>query len=166
MYDTYGEDYFTVRGFVEGGWSTLDVSSGDLSKEGPLFQISTKDFERDILPQLTPIDTIFFPFLIDTSSTWALPSSEHPLFKLAEQCKKKGSNTALILIGNFFLESTEKPFYFDHFFTFKLPNCCLLPNFPLLAEFSAKLIFNNITTGACIQKGRVYNNIMINLNVR
>ena len=34
------------------------------------------------------------------------------------------------------------------------------------AEFAMKLVFNAISTGACIQRGRVFSNVMINLGVR
>lgn len=164
MFDTYGEDYFTVRGFVEGGWSTLDVTSGDLSNEGALFQLSTEDFRRDVLPTLTNKDTVIVSFIITSSDQF--PAVGHPLVQLAEMSKKKGASTSLILIGETGRKKFAIPECFDLTLTSELPNPYLLPNVPLLHEFAAKLIFNNITTGSCIAKGRVFNNRMINLNVR
>ncbi len=69
MFDTYGEDYFSVRGFIEGGWETMANSDGNLSQEGPLFHLSAQDFEAEVLPSLTDRDTVIFPFIVHPQST-------------------------------------------------------------------------------------------------
>ncbi len=76
MVSTYGSSPHEVRGFVAGGWTTCSnkdgevvkthkviitsypLITGDLSSTGPLFQISTTDFEAGILPKLTQHDTV------------------------------------------------------------------------------------------------------------
>lgn len=158
MFDTYGEDYFTIRGFVEGGWNTLRNSEGNLSSEGRLFHLSSNDFETEIIPCLTSNDLTIFPFITQSS----IPI-DHPLLRLALKSKKSGAKTALILIG----EHLNNPAYenFDSTLKIILGKSSLIPNTPILAEFSAKLVFNAITTGACVQKGRVFCNTMINLGI-
>jgi hypothetical protein len=99
MYDTYGEDYFTIRGFVEGGWNSLQNNDGDLSKEGKLFHLSTLDFHNEIIPELNSKDIIIFPvFLEPGKSSLQIPTWVHQV---------KDSKKALIVIGNSYEISSE-----------------------------------------------------------
>ena len=119
-----------------------------------------EDFEREITPTLTPDDTVVFSFMGKDKE--ALEND--PLFQLSKriECSK-----ALIVIG------ARSNYQWAHFNAVvnileeDLPQPLnIIPNFPILGEFSAKLIFNAISTGACVQKGRVFSNRMINLGVR
>src|SRR5690349_20784790 len=103
MFDTYGEDYFSVRGFIDGGWTTVSNAEGDLTKEGSLFHLSVADFSNEVLSQLTKLDTVIFPCIVDTTSSstiWGLPSKDNSLVALASKCKAQGAHTALIIIGS------------------------------------------------------------------
>ena len=55
MFDTYGENPLAVRGFIEGGWKTMQNADGELSHEGQLFRVDFQDFENDILPTLDKV---------------------------------------------------------------------------------------------------------------
>ena len=165
MWDTYGEDPFTIRGFVEGGWETLGNADGDLSKEGSLFRLGVNDFQLEIMPNLTENDLIIFPVIlcdgkVDFSSV---------VFSIAKEIKK--AKTALIVVGTFEnvtmaedLKSVKE--HFHQIVLIDIPKSFILNNTSCLAEFSTKLVLNAITTGACVRKGRVFKNTMINLTVR
>jgi N-acetylmuramic acid 6-phosphate (MurNAc-6-P) etherase len=165
MFDTYGEDHFTVRGFVERGWETMKNADGDLSKEGPLFNLSWDDFQVE---KLNDKDTVIFPIILLGIENLNFQSA---LFSIAIAAKKKLAKTALIVIGTFnkvqLIEESQKiSEFFNEILVVDLPRSFILKNTSCLAEFAAKLVFNAITTGACVRKGRVYRNTMINLGVR
>jgi hypothetical protein len=163
MFATYGENYFTIRGFVKGGWKTLNNADGDLTKEGPLFRLSLDEFESEILQNITEKDTIIFPIIVNPKKE-QFPFEVNPVYKKLGSAKK-----ILIVVGIFeekLVEEMKKEFdvvvavnltfnYFD-----------LIENIPTFPEFSAKLIFNAITTSTFVKNGRVFHNRMINLGMR
>eukprot|EP01114_Cavostelium_apophysatum_P008240 TRINITY_DN2059_c0_g2_i1.p3 TRINITY_DN2059_c0_g2~~TRINITY_DN2059_c0_g2_i1.p3 ORF type:complete len:219 (-),score=88.94 TRINITY_DN2059_c0_g2_i1:1123-1779(-) len=171
MFDTYGEDYFTVRGFVEGGWKSIQNAEGDLNKEGPLFHVSVQEFRDEIYSQLNANDTVIFPFLVDEKSTnqeFALPAAESELFKLAANIRKeKKSKTGLVVVGKFqnVAEAKKLGDHFDGSVFVEMSKFEQVEGVAAASEFAAKLIFNAITTGSCVQNGRVFRNVMINLGV-
>ena len=123
---------------------------------GDLFHLSTKDFEEEILPNLKEKDTVIFSYIQSSSD-------ENRLSQLSQRIQSKCSKAAILIGTSTMTFGMEE---FDTVVNIILPKLDMIPNFPLLGEFSAKLIFNAITTGACIQKGKVFSNRMINLGVR
>jgi N-acetylmuramic acid 6-phosphate (MurNAc-6-P) etherase len=60
MPDTYGSPFDQIRGFVEGGWASINNKEGDISKESSLLNLSLSGFEADVLPTLAQNDTVIF----------------------------------------------------------------------------------------------------------
>lgn len=138
MVDTYGEDPASVRAFLPGGWARLPTRTptAELEAASPLFRISTDELLR--LP-LHPAD---FVLVVSYEASPALASV----------------TTALRAAGLTVRELQTGAEDLD------LPGPLL--RFPLFAEFGTKLLFNAITTGACVRKGNVVGNRMVNLGVR
>jgi hypothetical protein len=145
----------------------MDNAEKDLSSVGPLFHLSVDDFEKEVLPTLTDRDTLIFPFILDESITgYTAPSQDHRFFTLAKKSRDEHhSKTAVVFIGQFKEVEVPKD-TFDAVVSVHLPVTCHISGRSLLSEFAAKLVFNAITTSACIQNGRVFGNTMINLGVR
>jgi hypothetical protein len=115
------------------------------------------------LPTLTANDTVIFPFLhFDLANV--------PSLKLADEVKAKGSKLVLVGVGQSGSKELVKlgPLErFDVVVFVPSINCSnFFPEVACPAEFASKLIFNAISTGSCVQKGRVFGNSMINLGIR
>ena len=57
-------------------------STGDLSSRGHLYQISTSDFERNILPRLTEHDTVIWVGSDQSTAS----SEEDEIYSLIDKC--------------------------------------------------------------------------------
>lgn len=135
----------------------------------------------------TSLHTLNIPTHIHTYSKFPLPAGDGPLPQLARRVSiERKSKTALVLLGHFSEdEESGKTAALDELLTSCNFGACVTVSLPLpvpgknpglstgfmldtmlTAEFAAKLVFNAITTGACVQKGRVFGNRMINLGIR
>jgi len=147
------------RGFVEGGWKEIQNSEGDLTEISSLFHVSTEEFETELISQLEDYDTVIFTDVVNGNYEISAKFQ-----RILDAIKIKKAKTALILFGN--CTHTIQLEGLDKIVTVQLERTDLLKGVPSLAEFSAKLVFNGISTSSCIQKGRVMGNRMINLSVR
>lgn len=163
---TYGADFGDIRGFVPGGWSAMRNMEGDMSSHGAPYQISTADFEANLLPKLTGDDLIVV-FHVAKQPTENLVS-------LIQKCTSQAStvNFGLVSWNN---ELAPQPELWTAInagtagnkvaVPVRLPALELLPGFLSAAEISAKWICNAISTGAHVVKGKVWSNRMIDLNL-
>lgn len=136
MVDTYGEDPASVRAFIPGGWARLPTRT-------PAAELETSPLFRISTDELLrlPLHPADFVLVVTYEASPALADV----------------TTALRAAGLtvWELDSTKD---------LDLPGPLL--HFPLFAEFGTKLLFNAITTGACVRKGNVVGNRMVNLGVR
>ncbi len=118
--------------------------------------MGVEDFEA---LELTEKDLVIFPYYVQS---WDLFKED----RLWEKTSKSHCKTALIVIG---CNLGMKPATLKSFSASVIVNLPFLDyyqNLRVFVEFSSKLVFNAITTGGCVQKGLVSQNVMINLNVR
>ncbi|KAM3857069.1 glucokinase regulatory protein [Diretmus argenteus] len=132
---TFGADYEDVRGFISGGYKDLNNAEGPLTSLGPEFCIAHEDFVDLILPFLNDQDTVL---LIYTHSDDA---SE--VEKLALRVREKTSSLHAVCHGVDGVTATIQ----QH------------------QELSTKLVLNDVSTGAHILKGKVYQNHMVDVQV-
>nr|XP_022317514.1 glucokinase regulatory protein-like [Crassostrea virginica] len=152
---TYGASLSDVRGFLDRGYKSFKNNDGDLSSLGLHFQISYNDMIKDIIPQLKPFDLVIYlskDGTVDDRMTKCL-------------CKK-----ALVSCAS----KSYTTFSSDIEVNISLPKEALVslvgePVFQqyamLFEEISTKWICNAVTTGAHIMKGKVFQNIMVDLKV-
>lgn len=152
---TYGASFSDVRGFLDRGYKSFRNNDGDLSSLGLHFQISFNDMIKDILPHVKPFDVVIYLTSdgnVDQRMTKCL-------------CKK-----ALIS----FAPKSSTVISTDVEVNMSLPKEALISligetafqQFSMLfEEISTKWILNAITTGAHIIKGKVFQNIMVDLKV-
>ncbi|XP_064391978.1 glucokinase regulatory protein-like [Halichondria panicea] len=162
MVSTYGSSPHEVRGFVAGGWTTCSNKDGDLSSTGPLFQISTTDFEAGILPKLTQHDTVVW---VENTGSKVIGEDKGLLSVLLEKVLASPAKCCQLVMS---ARSPPPCTHSDRFLCsvhVALPYYSVLNCEDLLAGFALKLILNAISTGANILKGRVFGNRMINLTV-
>ena len=159
---TYGASLDDIRGFVPNGFSTLQNKEGDFSADGSYYRISTDNFFQDILPSVTDKDLIVLVGneileKID-ASIFAAPCQKVMLAFAKERLSiEKSSLEKFSIITNIDLD-------------FSVLNTSVLgltrSTFEtLLQEISMKWVLNCISTGAHILKGKVLNNIMIDVKV-
>lgn len=161
--DNFVDSLFpSVRGFVHDGWRGLNNAGGDMSGFGKLFQISTAQFLEGVVPELTGKDTVIYAFLHSKKDSMS-GEWRSLLAQTSKKCK-----TAVISIASspHRLDLTDSDLQVNYTASVILPYLFLLPDVPSFAELCAKFVFNAISTAACITKGRVYGNTMINLGVR
>uniref|UniRef100_A0A8C5MBX2 Glucokinase regulatory protein n=1 Tax=Leptobrachium leishanense TaxID=445787 RepID=A0A8C5MBX2_9ANUR len=159
---SFQADCGDVRGFVRGGYNSLENKEGDLSSAGPEFAISHDDFVKSVLPSLSETDTVLFIFTLDDDLS--------EVEKLVTQVKEKTSNVHAIshaIAGQYMPTSTKK----------------IIPNvigvtWPILfleyegafiqkfqRELSTKWILNTVTSGAHVLKGKVFKNFMVDFKI-
>ncbi|GAB4324165.1 MAG: hypothetical protein Kow0059_19670 [Candidatus Sumerlaeia bacterium] len=179
---TFGADFTDVRGFVEGGWKTLENTGGDLSPEGPLYQISIEDFRRSLLPGVNENDLIVF--LHDAADQQPLPR------EIAETALARNTRLACVIInvtGRVPAESSRPSssghtpvetaaggrFEADGVFRMCTHRVLIhasnivsgLCGVRPFSELACKWVLNAITTGAHVLKGKVFQNRMIDLRI-
>eukprot|EP01130_Rhizamoeba_saxonica_P017464 TRINITY_DN8478_c0_g1_i1.p1 TRINITY_DN8478_c0_g1~~TRINITY_DN8478_c0_g1_i1.p1 ORF type:complete len:596 (+),score=89.39 TRINITY_DN8478_c0_g1_i1:77-1864(+) len=169
MFDTYGMSLHTIRGFVKNAWDYnkgVRFNSGNAirksdAEDGIFFRISFKDFKNDILPTLSQNDTLIFGIITSIKNNYITEEyNDYLSFAQDIQCKK-----VLVGLGSekhqIFRNVSIKVFDFAYEFEVEQDDIYL----PLQEEFAWKLICNAITTCACIIKGCVYKNTMLNMGV-
>ncbi|XP_076462218.1 glucokinase regulatory protein-like [Babylonia areolata] len=156
---TYGSSPDDVRGFLEGGYETLGNLEGDLSSLGQHFQISSQDFYQSVVPSLTDKDLVIF---ISKGGESTLPPEMqsaacqraciivHTEKAHAVESRPSGVRVVVdvgpVAQGSGSLGSDLQRLVVG-----------------LYAELAVKWTLNAVSTGAHILKGKVFNNIMIDL---
>ena len=156
---TYNARFDDVRAYMAGGYATLSNAEGDMSQRGEIYQMDWVDFEQRKLSHLGVHDLV-----IVLEGVWDMSAAEaKTLSTVVAAARRVSCKTALVTIN-----SSAKPLSLP----VKLENSAwsarhdvLLPqtSFELagdyglyfLAELSAKLVLNAITTGAHVLKGKV-----------
>ena len=163
--------------FTYNGWKAWGNTDGDISpRESEQFSISWKDFERLVLPKLTPADTVIFLSLSSPSHHHA-DSSSSEYFEyvdsLAHKVHEKGVALFAVEIKHQQQErekgddeNSHHPAVLSsslvrHLATFELPFLYILDGVPAFAEIALKWVLNSLTTSAHILAGKVFKNRMI-----
>ncbi|XP_019620438.1 PREDICTED: glucokinase regulatory protein-like isoform X2 [Branchiostoma belcheri] len=166
---TYGSDPTDVRGFVRGGYDTLNNAAGCLDNLGPLYRLSWKNFCDDILGRFNSSDSAIF--LLSS------PDELGDCTELAEQLKKTGVHVMAVLYN---FQPTDAKVMVS--FSTVFPQSVLLQMPPVpatggstalraaacrrLGEFALKLVCNSVSTGAHIMVGKVFQNFMVDVQIR
>ncbi|XP_075057122.1 glucokinase regulatory protein [Mixophyes fleayi] len=159
---SFHADWRDVRGFINGGYRTIENKDGDLSSLGAEFTVSHEDFVKSVLPSVSETDTVLFLFTLDDE----LGEVE----KLVELVKEKTSNIHAIshaTAGQYLPNSAKKI----------IPNIIGI-TWPILfleyegafiqkfqRELSSKWILNTVTSGSYALKGKIYRNFMVDFRI-
>lgn len=164
---TFSAHFDDIRGFLEGGYSALKNKEGEYLLNGlTRLQISLKDFQESVLPNLTFYDTV--AFICSEVKVIQL------VRKLVNLTEKKGAHVIGIVcekeneLSNVFrnkcLIELKQPSRQEQLFDGHLPVFASVLN-ECLMEMSIKWVLNAVSTGAHIVKGKVLGSFMIDLRV-
>ncbi|XP_073480887.1 glucokinase regulatory protein isoform X2 [Aquarana catesbeiana] len=158
----FHSDWRDVRGFINGGYQTMENKEGDLTSLGAEFAVSHEDFVKSVLPSISETDTFLFLFTIDDELS--------EVEKLVDLVKEKTSNIFAVshaTAGQYLPNSTKK----------LIPNIISI-TWPILfleyegafiqkfqRELSSKWILNTVTSGAHVLKGQVYRNFPVDFRI-
>ncbi|XP_052091066.1 glucokinase regulatory protein-like [Mytilus californianus] len=154
---TYGASLSDIRGFVETGYKLLNNTEGDLSPLGKYYRISIDEFQSDVVPGLKESDLVILLMKDESCSVsdilWKSTCKKACVsFYSAEKIQEDRMDcTVSIDLSNLITE----PLGNQHYKSWG----------QLYKELSTKWILNAVTTGAHILKGKVYQNIMVDLKV-
>ncbi|XP_067116782.1 glucokinase regulatory protein isoform X3 [Osmerus mordax] len=155
---TFGADYDDIRGFLSGGYEDMGNTEGPLSSLGPQFCISHKDFVRLVLPTLTDQDTVV---LLCSHSDDAVGVET-----MAGRVRGRTSSLHVLYHGQ---ENGTVPDNLSSLCSSTLhirwPGSSCGSSLHMQWELSTKLVLNAVSTGAHILRGKVYRNLMIDLQV-
>ncbi|XP_061191242.1 glucokinase regulatory protein-like [Saccostrea echinata] len=152
---TYGSSLSDVRGFLDQGYKAFRNNDGDLSLLGKHFQISFNDMKKDILPFVKPSDLVIYlsqDGKIDETVTKCHCKKALISFASNSPTRDMMDVEVGISLPKDKLVSLIGEEAVDHFLM-------------LFEEISLKWICNAITTGAHVLKGKVFQNIMVDLKV-
>lgn len=158
---TFGSSLSDIRGFIESGYELLENTEGDLSNLGKYFKISIEDFQTDILPNLKDSDLVII--LRKDESTlipdklWRASCKKacicfHSPEKIVPSQRDKLDCVVSLDISTARLVQSLGA---EHYETWN----------QLYHEIATKWILNAVTTGAHVLKGKIYQNIMVDLKV-
>lgn len=188
---TYGAEFSDVRGFVPGGWTTMNNMEGDMSSHGINYQISDLDFLSNLVPTLTERDLVVALHVEGQDSTrlnsivsqciQQCPSVKRSIVswsrnefvdeKLVELMsigiETEGDVQQVSSSSSSKYSSTSPKLSQNRFVVIpiSLPSNEIIPGLFSPVEISAKWICNAISTGAHVLKGKVWSNRMIDLNL-
>ncbi|XP_018430877.1 PREDICTED: glucokinase regulatory protein [Nanorana parkeri] len=155
-------DWRDVRGFINGGYQTMENKDGDLSSLGAEFAVSHEDFVKSVLPSLSEMDTVLFLFTIDDEVS--------EVEKLVELVKEKTSNIHAVshsIAGQYLPNSTKK--IIPNIISIMWPILFLEYEGAFIQKFqrelSSKWILNTVTTGAHVLKGQIYRNFPVDFRI-
>nr|Q91754.1 RecName: Full=Glucokinase regulatory protein; Short=GKRP; Short=Glucokinase regulator [Xenopus laevis]CAA56863.1 glucokinase regulator [Xenopus laevis] len=159
---TYQADWRDVRGFITGGYHSIENKEGDLSSLGPQFSISHEDFVKNVLPSVSETDTVLLIFTLDDDL--------NQIEKLVALVKEKTSNIQVIChatAGQYLPNSLKKT----------IPSIIGL-TWPILfleyegafiqkfqRELSTKWILDTVTSGAYTLRGKIFRNFMVDFKI-
>ncbi|KAM4694062.1 glucokinase regulatory protein isoform 1-T2 [Discoglossus pictus] len=159
---SFQADWRDVRGFISGGYQTMENKEGDLTSNGPEFAVSHEDFVKSVYPTLSESDTALFIFTLDDEL--------NEVEKLVTLVKEKTSNVHAIshaTAGQYLPNSIKKiipsiigvtwPILFLEY------EGAFIQKFQ--RELSTKWILNTISSGAQVLKGKVYKNFMVDFQI-
>uniref|UniRef100_A0A672FVV9 SIS domain-containing protein n=1 Tax=Salarias fasciatus TaxID=181472 RepID=A0A672FVV9_SALFA len=129
-----------IRGFINGGYSSLNNNEGPLSDLGPEFLISHEDFLRLVLPGLTDRDTVVLLYSDADNLSQVVATAR----RVRE--KTRGVHADAV----------------HQYFSLSLSLCLSLYQ---QWELSTKLVLNAVSTGAHVLKGKVFRNYMVDVQV-
>jgi N-acetylmuramic acid 6-phosphate (MurNAc-6-P) etherase len=149
---TFGADFEDVRGYLVGGWRTLLGPERDLSKAGPWYRVSLRDFCTEKLGAVGRHDLVVGL----QAGTWNPQVRE-----CLRAARKAGAATAAVQIGR----AASRPPHLDVYLHITDLPASPLPGTRLPGEFATKLSLNGLTTGAHVLGGKVYRNLMVDLRI-
>lgn len=159
---SYNADWRDVRGFINGGYHTLENQEGELTTLGAEFAISHEDFRKSVLPSVSETDTIVFLFTLDDDIT--------EVEKLMELVKEKTSSIHAIChatAGQYLPNSTKKvipsPIVITWPILFLEYEGAFIQKFQ--RELSSKWILDTVTSGAHVLKGKIYRNFIVDFAI-
>ncbi|MBN2417326.1 hypothetical protein JXO52_15930 [bacterium] len=147
---TYGADFHDVRGFIEEGWTQFCPSCQDHSFVDNLYDIGFDNFRNNILPAVTPADTIIMtgsPVFYEKHEKIFSRLSDIPIFRILLQGDERPGRD-LCRRCDIVITGLNDPVHL-----------------PILTSLQMKLIYNAVTTAAHIFKGKVFRNKMIDLRI-
>ena len=176
MPDTFGSPFTEFRGFVHGGWS--DMGSDESSRKlNPLLHISTADFMKEIIPQLSEKDLVIglsikngkdeeiddelydmLRYSIGRNASVGLIQ----VFSLSQRGRMVGSNDTMN--ADKVHSKSERSLKGIKEVLVGLPLLGITSGRTELAEFSLKIMVNAVSTTAQIMNGKVVSNQMINFS--
>jgi len=157
---TYGASFHDVRGFVDGGWTTIlgpDVAPPKAKgkDDASLFRFDLEDFARDILPGLEAGDVVIGLGEGDVSPR---------VRALLGEARAKGATTGAVVVTP--PDVPRGPWLDVDIFT---PLPLTVPGYvkggSAFSELATKMLLNGITTGAHVLRGKVYSNYMVDLRI-
>ncbi|KAG8430771.1 hypothetical protein GDO86_020028, partial [Hymenochirus boettgeri] len=159
---TFQADWQDVRGFISGGYRSIENRDGDLTSLGPEFAVSHEDFVKNVLPALSDTDTVLFMFTLDDELS--------EIENMVTMVKEKTSNIQAIshaTAGQYLPNSVKKT----------IPSIISM-TWPILfleyegvfiqkfqRELSTKWILDTVTSGAYVLKGKIYKNFMVDFKI-
>ncbi|XP_064625338.1 glucokinase regulatory protein-like [Lineus longissimus] len=152
-----------IRSFIVGGWRSLKNKEGDLSGQGPLFQISYNDFKDKYLENLTKDDLVIILSkdgeVRGIDNILSSPANVGMLNMMSPRAEKIKLKVAARLCC-----SVEVRLHDSQLQT---PNGKVLEKFfvEMQEAVVAKWVCNAATTSAHIQLAKVYKNYMISFKV-
>eukprot|EP01128_Nolandella_sp_AFSM9_P011961 TRINITY_DN8845_c0_g1_i1.p1 TRINITY_DN8845_c0_g1~~TRINITY_DN8845_c0_g1_i1.p1 ORF type:complete len:606 (-),score=114.25 TRINITY_DN8845_c0_g1_i1:1566-3305(-) len=151
---TFGAKFTDIKGYVIGGWKTMQNVDGDISGESEWYRISEDHFAVDIAPSLTEHDIVVGLTVADVAAdalTSFLQTHSSSKAKVALLSWGDIPSSLIDVIG-------ESPTV-----TISLPSPSLGRIVHSLTEMSIKWTLNCLSTGAHVLAGKVYQNLMIDL---
>lgn len=155
---TYGAAFNDVRGFINGGWDAMQNFSGDMSSHGSDYQLAEDYFLSQVLPQMKSDDTIIYlshdglDISHVTNTIDTILSINGNVSLTAIHWTRSSHKSTLSLTNCNLIE-------------IKIPHHDLIKGYPILLEFSVKLVLNALSTGGHTIKGKVWKNRMIDLSL-
>eukprot|EP01028_Stygiella_incarcerata_P011695 TRINITY_DN674_c0_g1_i2.p1 TRINITY_DN674_c0_g1~~TRINITY_DN674_c0_g1_i2.p1 ORF type:complete len:592 (-),score=144.31 TRINITY_DN674_c0_g1_i2:1522-3297(-) len=135
---TFGADVNDIRGYIDGGWSSMKNLEGDISSNGDEYVVDMDHFRKSILPNINSNSDV----IVDVSSPGSFSS-----MLASNIAEHEGVSVirAWELIG--------------------IPEGIDPAEWNPQKEIMLKLMLNSLSTGAHILRGMVYRNRMINVRV-
>ncbi|XP_072307022.1 glucokinase regulatory protein [Eucyclogobius newberryi] len=146
---TFGADYNDIRGFISGGYSTLNNKEGPLTSLGSEHCLSHVDFLHRLLPTLNNEDTVILIYTeFDDLSE---------VSKMAARVRENNCKLHAIVHSAVDGRAVEKVGINSSTGSQSLQR--------MQWELSTKLMLNAVSTGAHVLRGKIYQNDMIDLQV-
>ena len=149
---TYGSSMDDVRGFLHDGYLQLGNKEGDIST---FFDISKKHFVVDVVPTLTSHDTVIVLQECHLEDSIVnCPATKMKLHVSDSESLKPSDKSLDVYIAIPKANLVES-----------LGETCIDFSWNLYVEIALKWACNVISTGSHIMKGKVYQNIMVDVKV-
>jgi protein O-GlcNAcase/histone acetyltransferase len=182
MPDTYGAPFDEMRGFTCGGWRSMLSATSPVptvtSPDVPVFmgQISSDDFLKDILPNLSSADCVIFLSSspnIDENSQNVAEAERVLQATVASKASRKFSVVVVEFVDSVNSNHGSYGDAVDVNVQVRLPYSHALsygylfprPLVPTYVEMACKWLLNCITTNTQVGKGVVVGNTMVNMQV-